>query len=137
VHAALVFGRIERERHAQRARQRKGIVERTGVDAGEIDRTMARHLQRLGFATELAAVVHAHAQASTGLALERFADPAHRRDRRVVLRMHVGRGEHARRAAVAGQRVGRTGHAQRAQTGQQPATAGVGRGKRANRGCPS
>ena len=55
----------------------------------------------ISVAAELAGVIHADAQAAAGFAFEGVADPAHRGDGRIILRMHIGGGEHAGGATIA------------------------------------
>src|SRR5690606_27450365 len=88
-----VLGGVEHVGQAQRDGQREGVVERAAVDAGDVDRAVARHVDRLGLAAQLAGVVLADAHAAAGLALEHLADVAHRLDRRIVGDVDVGRGQ--------------------------------------------
>ncbi len=90
---ALVRDRLEHVGQAQCLGQREGVVQRTGVDAGDVDGTEAGHVDRFRFAAQLARVVLPQAQPALGFAFQRFADPLHRSDGGVVGHVHIGGGQ--------------------------------------------
>ncbi|KAG1445181.1 hypothetical protein G6F57_017639 [Rhizopus arrhizus] len=106
-HAAIERGALVRDRpedigQAKRLGQGKCIVQCTGIHAGDVDGTEACHVQPAG-----------------GLTLQRFADPLHRSDGRVVGHVHVGGGQQGAAVHAAARPAAAGGEHRRSQAGQR------------------
>ena len=83
--AAHVLHRVEHIGQGGDAGQRECIVERREVDAGQVDRAEAGHVDGVLLAPELARVVDADAEFAAGRGGQLLADPAHRLHGRVTV----------------------------------------------------